>query len=87
VKIFVDMSTTGATYAKRVAEGLAAKGIQAVDAPVSGGIAGAEKGTVAVMVAAPMRRSKSLKPVLDNIGKAFHVGRQPGQGQTMKLAE
>ena len=50
VKIFVDMSTTGATYAKRVADGLAAKGIAAVDAPVSGGITGAERGTVAVMV-------------------------------------
>jgi 3-hydroxyisobutyrate dehydrogenase-like beta-hydroxyacid dehydrogenase len=85
VKIFVDMSTTGATYAKRVAEGLAAKGIQAVDAPVSGGIAGAEKGTVAVMVACSDETFEKLKPVLDNIGKAFHVGRQPGQGQTMKL--
>jgi len=85
VKIFVDMSTTGATYAKRVAEGLAAKGIQAVDAPVSGGIAGAEKGTVAVMVACSDATFEKLKPVLDNIGKVFHVGRQPGQGQTMKL--
>jgi 3-hydroxyisobutyrate dehydrogenase-like beta-hydroxyacid dehydrogenase len=85
VKIFVDMSTTGATYAKRVAEGLAVKGIQAVDAPVSGGIAGAEKGTVAVMVACSDETFDKLKPVLDNIGKVFHVGRQPGQGQTMKL--
>jgi 3-hydroxyisobutyrate dehydrogenase-like beta-hydroxyacid dehydrogenase len=85
VKIFVDMSTTGATYAKRVAEGLAAKGIQGVDAPVSGGIAGAEKGTVAVMVACSDETFAKLKPVLDNIGKVFHVGRQPGQGQTMKL--
>ena len=85
VKIFVDMSTTGATYAKRVAEGLAAKGIQAVDAPVSGGIAGAAKGTVAVMVACSDETFDKLKPVLDNIGKVFHVGRQPGQGQTMKL--
>jgi 3-hydroxyisobutyrate dehydrogenase-like beta-hydroxyacid dehydrogenase len=85
VKIFVDMSTTGATYAKRVAEGLAAKGIEAVDGPVSGGIAGAEKGTVAVMVACSDATFEKLKPVLDNIGKVFHVGRQPGQGQTMKL--
>jgi 3-hydroxyisobutyrate dehydrogenase-like beta-hydroxyacid dehydrogenase len=85
VKIFVDMSTTGATYAKRVAEGLAAKDIEAVDAPVSGGIAGAEKGTVAVMVACSDETFGKLKPVLDNIGKVFHVGHQPGQGQTMKL--
>jgi 3-hydroxyisobutyrate dehydrogenase-like beta-hydroxyacid dehydrogenase len=85
VKIFVDMSTTGATYAKRVAEGLAAKNIEAVDAPVSGGIAGAEKGTVAVMVASSDETFTKVKPVLENIGKVFHVGRQPGQGQTMKL--
>jgi 3-hydroxyisobutyrate dehydrogenase-like beta-hydroxyacid dehydrogenase len=85
VKIFVDMSTTGATYAKRVAEGLAAKGIVAVDAPVSGGITGAERGTVAVMISCSDEIFGRLKPVLDNIGKVFHVGTQPGLGQTMKL--
>src|SRR6202047_1665930 len=85
VKIFVDMSTTGATYAKRVAEGLAAKGIAAVDAPVSGGIAGAERGTVAVMVSCSDEIFGRLKPVLDHLGKVFHVGTQPGLGQTMKL--
>ena len=50
VKIFIDMSTTGATYAKRIAEGLRAKGIKSVDAPISGGLVGAERGTLAVMV-------------------------------------
>jgi 3-hydroxyisobutyrate dehydrogenase-like beta-hydroxyacid dehydrogenase len=85
VKIFADMSTTGATYAKRVADGLAAKGIAAADAPVSGGIAGADKGTLAVMVSCPGEIFRRLKPVLDHIGKVFHVGTQPGQGQTMKL--
>jgi len=84
-KIFVDMSTTGATYAKRVAAGLAAKGIVAVDAPVSGGITGAERGTLAVMVSCPDETFESVKPVLDSIGKVFYVGKQPGQGQTMKL--
>lgn len=84
-KIFVDMSTTGATYAKRVAEGLAAKGIVAVDAPVSGGIAGAERGTLAVMVSCPEETFAKVKPPLDHIGKVFFVGTQPGQGQTMKL--
>jgi 3-hydroxyisobutyrate dehydrogenase-like beta-hydroxyacid dehydrogenase len=85
VKIFVDMSTTGATYARRVADGLAAKGIAAVDAPVSGGIAGAERGTVAVMVSCSDEIFGRLKPILDHIGKVFHVGTQPGLGQTMKL--
>jgi 3-hydroxyisobutyrate dehydrogenase-like beta-hydroxyacid dehydrogenase len=84
-RIFVDMSTTGATYAKHIAEGLSAKGIVAVDAPVSGGIAGAERGTLAVMVSCSEATLTAVKPVLDSIGRVFFVGRQPGQGQTMKL--
>lgn len=85
VKIFVDVSTTGATVEKQVAEGLAAKGIAAVDAPVSGGITGAEKGTLAVMVSCPEGVFATLKPILEIIGKIFFVGTKPGQGQTMKL--
>lgn len=85
VKIFIDVSTTGSTVATRVAEGLAAKGITAVDSPVSGGIAGAEKGTLAVMVSCPEETFAQVKPVLEVIGKLFFVGRKPGQGQTMKL--
>jgi len=85
VRIFVDMSTTGATYARRVAQGLAAKGVVAVDAPVSGGIAGAERGTLAVMVSCPEATLGAIRPVLDSIGRVFFVGREPGQGQTMKL--
>lgn len=84
-RIFIDMSTTGATYARRVAQGLAAKGITAVDAPVSGGIAGAERGSLAVMVSCSEATLAAVKPVLDCIGRVFFVGRQPGQGQTMKL--
>src|SRR3978361_2356822 len=68
VKIFIDVSTTGSTVASRVAEGLAAKGITAVDAPVSGGIAGAEKGTLAVMVSCPEATYPAVKPVLEVIG-------------------
>jgi len=79
------MSTTGATYAKRIAAGLAEKGITAVDAPVSGGLAGAEKGTLAVMVSCDDTTFASVQPVLEHLGKIFYVGKLPGQGQTMKL--
>ena len=85
VRIFIDVSTTGATHAKRIAEGLAKKGIVSVDAPVSGGIGGAEKGTVAVMVSCPDEIFEELKPILGVLGRLFHVGKKPGQGQTMKL--
>src|SRR6202167_5505267 len=85
VKIFIDVSTTGSTVAAGVAEGLAAKGITAVDAPVSGGIHGAEKGTLAVMVSCPEAVFATIQPTLEVLGKLFFVGTQPGQGQTMKL--
>jgi 3-hydroxyisobutyrate dehydrogenase-like beta-hydroxyacid dehydrogenase len=85
IKIFADMSTTGATYAKRIAADLATKNITAMDAPVSGGLAGAANGTLAVMVSGPEPAFAVLKPVLEHLGKIFYVGKEPGQGQTMKL--
>jgi len=85
VKIFIDTSTTGATVERAVAEGLATKGIRMVDAPVSGGINGAEKGTLAVMVSCSEETFARVQPVLAVLGKIFFVGTQPGQGQTMKL--
>jgi 3-hydroxyisobutyrate dehydrogenase-like beta-hydroxyacid dehydrogenase len=85
VKIVIDMSTTGAVYAKRIAEGLAPKGITAVDAPVSGGTVGAERGTLAVMVSCSEEILPRIRRVLEVLGKIYHVGRQPGMGQTMKL--
>jgi 3-hydroxyisobutyrate dehydrogenase-like beta-hydroxyacid dehydrogenase len=85
VKYFIDTSTTGSIYAKRIAAGLAAKGIVAVDAPVSGGLAGAANGTLAVMVSCPDEAFARVKPALEVLGKVFRLGTEPGQGQTMKL--
>src|SRR3546814_11512125 len=56
VRTFVDLSTTGPTVAREVAEALAAKGVTAIDAPVSGGVAGANAGSLAVMVRSEERR-------------------------------
>jgi 3-hydroxyisobutyrate dehydrogenase-like beta-hydroxyacid dehydrogenase len=86
VKTFVDLSTTGPKVAAEVAHALGERGIVAVDAPVSGGPSGAEKGTLAVMVSGPRRLAAELEPILAAIGKVFWVGEQPGMGQTMKLA-
>jgi len=86
VKTVLDLSTTGATAAREIAAALAAKGIAAVDAPVSGGVAGAVKGTLAVMVACPKALFAGLEPMLAHIGKVFFIGERPGMGQTMKLA-
>jgi 3-hydroxyisobutyrate dehydrogenase-like beta-hydroxyacid dehydrogenase len=85
-KIFVDLSTTGPRMAAEVAAGLAAREIAAVDAPVSGGPAGAQSGTLAIMASCPADVLKRIEPVLRCFGKVFHVGERPGMGQTMKLA-
>ncbi len=84
-KVFVDLSTTGPRVAKEVFEGLAKKGITAVDAPVSGGPTGAEKGTLAMMIACPRPLADELRPVIEVLGKFFYIGDQPGAGQTMKV--
>jgi 3-hydroxyisobutyrate dehydrogenase-like beta-hydroxyacid dehydrogenase len=65
---------------------LAKRNIVQIDSPVSGGVAGAEKGTLAVMVSGPRADFDVLKPALDVIGKVFFIGEKPGSAQTMKLA-
>jgi 3-hydroxyisobutyrate dehydrogenase-like beta-hydroxyacid dehydrogenase len=86
VKTFVDLSTTGPRVAIEVAQALSAKGIVSIDAPVSGGVTGAEKGTLAIMVSGPAELFANLEPMLRMMGKVFLVGDRPGMGQTMKLA-
>jgi len=82
---FVDLSTTGAVTAGRIFEKLPARNIVQIDSPVSGGVRGAEKGTLAVMVSGPHADIAVVEPALKVIGKLFVVGERPGLGQTMKL--
>lgn len=86
VKTMLDLSTTGARAAQEIAAALADKGITGVDSPVSGGVTGAVKGTLAVMVACPKALFADLEPMLKHIGKVFFIGERAGMGQTMKLA-
>ena len=85
VRVFVDLSTTGPRVAKAIAAALAERGITAIDAPVSGGVAGAVKGTLAVMTSGPKHECDRLRPILETIGKVFYIGPEPGMGQMMKL--
>jgi 3-hydroxyisobutyrate dehydrogenase-like beta-hydroxyacid dehydrogenase len=85
VRRFIDLSTTGATTSVRIAARLAEKQIAHLDSPVSGGKAGAEKGTLAVMISGPRHHYDEIEPLLKNIGKLFFIGETPGVGQTMKL--
>ena len=86
VKIAVDLSTTGAVRARSVAQALSGRGIQLVDAPVSGGTPGAEAGTLAVMISGPRDAYEAAEPALRVIGKNhFYLGEKQGIGHTMKL--
>jgi 2-hydroxy-3-oxopropionate reductase len=84
-RIFVDLSTTGPRLAYALSEELKKEDVVALDAPVSGGVAGAIKGTVAVMLSGPKPAADIVTPLLASIGKVFYVGAEPGMGQTMKL--
>jgi len=86
VKRFVDLSTVGSQMAVRIHDALKKRNIVQLDSPVSGGVAGAEKGTLAVMVSGPRADYEMLEPALAVIGKLFFIGEKPGAAQTMKLA-
>jgi hypothetical protein len=86
VKRFVDLSTVGSQMAVKIHDILAKHNIVQIDSPVSGGVTGAEKGTLAVMVSGPKADYEAIRPALEVIGKLFFIGTKPGSGQTMKLA-
>jgi 3-hydroxyisobutyrate dehydrogenase-like beta-hydroxyacid dehydrogenase len=86
VKRFLDLSTVGSHMAVRIHDLLAKRDIVQLDSPVSGGVGGAEKGTLAVMVSGPRADFEAVKPALEAIGRVFFIGEKPGSAQTMKLA-
>jgi 3-hydroxyisobutyrate dehydrogenase-like beta-hydroxyacid dehydrogenase len=86
VRRFVDLSTIGSQMAVRIHDLLAKRNLVQLDSPVSGGVGGAEKGTLAVMVSGPAADFEAVKSALAVIGKVFFIGEKPGSAQTMKLA-
>lgn len=84
-RIVVDLSTTGPSMAATVAAELAKKGVIWVDAPVSGGIAGARDGKLAVIVSAPRAAFEDIEPILSVFGRLFYCGDSPGSAQVAKL--
>lgn len=86
MKIYADLSTTGARVAREVAEGLAGKGVQSLDAPVSGGPIGATNGTLAIMASGEAAAFAAAEPALRALGSnTIYVGDKVGQGQMIKL--
>lgn len=85
MQVLVDLSTTGPTVAGVAAKACAARNVAWVDSPVSGGIGGATKGTLAVMVSCSKPTFERVDPILKVFGRTFFVGEKPGLAQIAKL--
>ncbi len=84
--IVVDMSSISPIATKDFAEKLSAKGVEMLDAPVSGGQIGAENATLSIMVGGKAEVFAKIKPYFELLGKSMvHIG-PSGDGQTCKVA-
>jgi len=82
--LFIDMSTISPSTARNLYEKLKAKGVEALDAPVSGGQVGAESASLSIMVGGNAHAFERALPVFQALGKNIvHIG-APGAGQTTK---
>lgn len=79
------MATCPPGSVERIAAQVTAAGRRFVDAPVSGGVAGATAGSLTIMAACERPTFEEIQPVLQGVGqRIFHVGETPGQGATVK---
>jgi 2-hydroxy-3-oxopropionate reductase len=84
--VYIDMSSIRPDVSVRVAEAGREAGLRVLDAPVSGGEAGAIEGSLSIMVGGEPEDFEAARPVLDALGKTIvHVG-PAGSGQTVKAA-
>jgi 3-hydroxyisobutyrate dehydrogenase len=83
--VVVDHTTTSAVVAREMAERAEAAGSRFVDAPVSGGQAGAENGQLTVMCGADPAAFEEVRPVLETYAKAVRLMGPPGAGQLTKM--
>jgi 3-hydroxyisobutyrate dehydrogenase-like beta-hydroxyacid dehydrogenase len=86
LKTLVNTCTVGGPFIRKVETECAATDVTVIDAPISGGVGGAEAGTLAVMVSGNPAKVADLMPVFQLWGKTIVVaGNRPGAAQTMKL--
>ncbi len=84
--VLIDSSTVSPALERRIATACAQRGVESLDAPVTGGTWGAEKGELVFMVGGEAATLGRVEPVLGAMGKKwFHLGPH-GAGQTIKLA-
>lgn len=84
--VLIDMTTTSPKLSKRIYEAAARRGMAALDAPVSGGDVGAEKGTLSIMVGGDEDVFKTCLPVFEAMGTNIIYEGGPGAGQHTKMA-
>lgn len=84
--ILIDMTTSSPALAERIAQEATARGLQALDAPVTGGDLGAKNGTLAILVGGEEAAFAQAKPLFEAMGKSISLFGGPGKGQSAKLA-
>lgn len=84
-KLVVDFSSIAPAFARDFDARLESKGMGLVDAPVSGGVAGAEKGTLAVMAGGKAADIERVRPIVMHLAQRFTRMGDCGAGQTTKL--
>jgi 2-hydroxy-3-oxopropionate reductase len=83
-KLVIDMSSTRQSEAVALSQRLQEGGVAFLDAPVSGGVLGAEAGTLAIMAGGSVKDFSRARPILEAMGRPTHVG-GAGCGQLAKL--
>ena len=83
--VLVDMTTTDPALSREIAERATAKGLSAIDAPVSGGDVGARNATLSIMVGGERKAVQAIMPLFELLGKKIVHQGGPGSGQHAKL--
>ena len=84
--LLIDMTTSSPALASRIAEAAVARGLAAIDAPVSGGDVGARNATLVIMVGGDEDAFARARPILGRLGSSVTRLGPPGAGQRCKLA-
>jgi 3-hydroxyisobutyrate dehydrogenase len=83
--LLVDMSTSEPQLAREIADEARAKGVHAVDAPVSGGDVGAREARLSIMIGGELEIVDALRPIWETLGKTFVRQGDAGAGQHTKM--
>lgn len=85
LRVYVETSTLGSETIDSIAQGLRAKNIGLIDAPVSGGPPGARAGTLAILTSGSEQDFEFARPTLELAGKPMYLGAKPGISQVAKI--